>query len=273
MRAKADTTPGSPRQNQLLAVLPAEVQGRLFPYLGYVLLQAREVLHDSGQALQHVYFPAGASVSLVCDTRQGASLEVATVGSEGLVGVELFMGGQSTTSRAIVQGAGDAFRLPVHRLMNEFNRHGEFFVQTLRYSQSLITQMAQTAVCNRHHSVLQQVCRKLLLSLDRSTCNRLDMTQEIIASLLGVRREGITEVARKLLALGVIEYRRGHIEVLDRPGLERLSCECYAVVRNEAFRLQPYLVRHLPIDEIKSAPMNGPTGDSLRLCRELTTSA
>ena len=169
----------------------------------------------------------------------GASAEISVVGNEGLVGVSLFMGGESTPSRAVVQSAGIAYRLRGQRLKDEFNRHGELLHLMLRYTQALITQMAQTAVCNRHHSIDQQLCRWLLLSLDRLPDNRLTMTQELIANMLGVRREGVTEAAGKLQRLGVIDYARGHITVLDRPGLERLSCECYAVVKRETDRLLP----------------------------------
>lgn len=241
-------------QNQLLAALPPEVAERLSPHLTLVSLRAGEVLHETGQALQHVYFPADGVVSLVCETRHGGSVEVAIVGNEGLVGVEVLMGGHSTTSRAIVHSACTAFRLPTHWLMVEFNRHGELMVQTLRYAQSLITQMAQTAACNRHHSVDQQLCRRLLLLSDRSSGDRLGMTQEQIASMLGVRRESVTGAARKLQSLGAIEYRRGQIHVISRTRLEKLSCECYAAVRKETLRLQPYLAPvHPPFDEQRSA--------------------
>ncbi|WP_231489677.1 Crp/Fnr family transcriptional regulator [Billgrantia saliphila] len=199
-----------------------------------------QVLHEAGGALSHVYFPIDSIVSLLYVTESGASAEIAVVGNEGLVGIAVFMGGESTTSRAIVQGAGHALRLPVSQLKEEFNRHGEMLHLLLCYTQALITQMAQTAVCNRHHSIDQQLCRWLLLSMDRLPGNQLDMTQELIANMLGVRREGVTEAAGKLHKLGVIEYRRGHITVLDRARLEQLSCECYAVVKKESDRLMPY---------------------------------
>ncbi|WP_228716973.1 Crp/Fnr family transcriptional regulator [Billgrantia pellis] len=199
-----------------------------------------QVLHEAGGALSHVYFPIDSIVSLLYVTESGASAEIAVVGNEGLVGIAVFMGGESTTSRAIVQGAGHALRLPVSQLKKEFNRHGEMLHLLLCYTQALITQMAQTAVCNRHHSIDQQLCRWLLLSLDRLPGNQLDMTQELIANMLGVRREGVTEAAGKLHKLGVIKYRRGHITVLDRARLEQLSCECYAVVKKESDRLMPY---------------------------------
>lgn len=227
-------------KNHLLAALPIEVKRRLLPRLEPVQLSLGQVLHEAGGALSHVYFPSDAIVSLLYVTENGASAEIAVVGNEGLVGIAVFMGGESTTSRAIVQSAGQALRLPVNQLKDEFNRHGEMLHLLLRYTQALITQMAQTAVCNRHHSIDQQLCRWLLLSLDRLPGNQLDMTQELISNMLGVRREGVTEAAGKLHRLGVIEYRRGHITVLDRPRLEQLSCECYAVVKKESDRLMPY---------------------------------
>lgn len=227
-------------KNHLLAALPSEVKQRLSPLLEPVQLSLGQVLHEAGGALSHVYFPSNAIVSLLYVTENGASSEIAVVGNEGLVGIAVFMGGESTTSRAIVQSAGQALRLPVNQLKDEFNRHGEMLHLLLRYTQALITQMAQTAVCNRHHSIDQQLCRWLLLSLDRLPGNQLNMTQELIANMLGVRREGVTEAAGKLHRLGVIEYRRGHITVLDRPRLEQLSCECYAVVKKESDRLMPY---------------------------------
>jgi CRP-like cAMP-binding protein len=189
--------------------------------------------------LRHVYFPTDSIVALLYVMESGASAEIAVVGNEGLIGVAVFMGGESTPSRAVVQSAGHAFRLPGQRLVDEFERHGEMLLLMLRYTQALITQMAQTAVCNRHHSVDQQLCRWLLLSLDRLSGNQLNMTQELIANMLGVRREGITEAAGKLQRLGLIEYSRGRITVLDRRGLEKLSCECYAVVKRESDRLLP----------------------------------
>ncbi|MDW5376416.1 Crp/Fnr family transcriptional regulator [Halomonas sp. HP20-15] len=227
-------------KNHLLAALPSEVKQRLSPRLEPVQLSLGQVLHEAGGALSHVYFPSDAIVSLLYVTENGASAEIAVVGNEGLVGIAVFMGGESTTNRAIVQSAGQALRLPVNQLKAEFNRHGEMLHLLLRYTQALITQMAQTAVCNRHHSIDQQLCRWLLLSLDRLPGNQLNMTQELIANMLGVRREGVTEAAGKLHRLGVIEYRRGHITVLDRPRLEQLSCECYAVVKKESDRLMPY---------------------------------
>jgi CRP-like cAMP-binding protein len=230
-----------PTQNHLLAALPSEVRGRLFPALELVKLPLGKVLYESGDALRHVYFPTDSIVSLLYVMESGASAEISVVGNEGLIGVALFMGGESTPSRAVVQSAGSAYRLPGQRLKDEFNRHGEMLLLMLRYTQSLITQMAQTAVCNRHHSIDQQLCRWLLLSLDRLSSNTLTMTQELIANMLGVRREGVTDAAGKLQRLGVIEYSRGQITVLDCASLERHSCECYAVVKKETDRLLPYL--------------------------------
>lgn len=231
----------TPQQNHLLAALPAEVWQRLHPHLERVSLSLGQVLYESGDELRHVYFPTDSIVSLLYVMESGASAEISVVGNEGLIGIALFMGGESTPSRAVVQSAGYAYRLLGQRLKDEFNRHGEMLLLMLRYTQSLITQMAQTAVCNRHHSIDQQLCRWLLLSLDRLPSNRLTMTQELIANMLGVRREGVTDAAGKLQKHGVIEYSRGQITVLDRPKLETLSCECYAVVKKETDRLLPYL--------------------------------
>lgn len=231
----------APEQNQLLAALSDEVRGRVYPALEYVDLALGKVLYESGDAMRHVYFPIDSIISLMYVMENGASAEISIVGNEGIVGVSLFMGGESTPSRGVVQSAGSAYRMAGRRLMEEFNRHGELLVLMLRYTQSLITQMAQTAVCNRHHSIEQQLCRWLLLSLDRLPDNHLTMTQELIANMLGVRREGVTDAAGKLQKLGVIEYSRGHITVLDRPQLEHLSCECYAVVKRESDRLLHYV--------------------------------
>jgi CRP-like cAMP-binding protein len=230
-----------PEQNHLLAALSSEVQNRLFPYLELVELPLGHVLYESGDALRHVYFPTDSIVSLLYVMENGSSAEISVVGNEGLIGVSLFMGGESTPSRAIVQSGGVAYRLLGQRIKDEFNKHGELLQLMLRYTQALITQMAQTAVCNRHHSIDQQLCRWLLLSLDRLDGNQLNMTQELIANMLGVCREGVTDAAGKLQRLGVIEYSRGSITVLDRPKLERLSCECYAVVKKETDRLLPYM--------------------------------
>ena len=227
-------------QNKLLEALPAEAKQRLFPHMKPVDLPLGKVLYESGDALDNVYFPTDSIVSLLYVMESGASAEISVVGNEGLIGIAVFMGGESTPSRAIVQSAGSAFSLPSQRLKNEFNTHSEMRRLMLRYTQALITQMAQTAVCNRHHSIDQQLCRWLLLSLDRLPSNRLVMTQELIANMLGVRREGVTEAAGKLQDLGVIRYQRGRITVLDRPRLEELSCECYEVVKKETDRLQAY---------------------------------
>lgn len=229
-----------PQKNHLLAALPAEVQERLFPYLELVPMPLGKVLYESGDSLRYVYFPTDSIISLLYVMENGSSAEIAGVGNEGMLGISLFMGGESTPSRAMVQSAGHAYRLLGQRLKDEFSRHGEMLVLMLRYTQSLITQMSQTAVCNRHHSVDQQLCRWLLLTLDRLPGNQLTMTQELIANILGVRREGVTDAAGKLQKLGVIEYSRGQITVLNRPKLEKLSCECYAVVRKENRRLLPH---------------------------------
>jgi CRP-like cAMP-binding protein len=228
-------------QNRLLKALPSEAQQRLFPRMKLVDLPLGKVLYESGVALDHVYFPTDSIVSLLYVMESGASAEISVVGNEGLIGIAVFMGGESTPSRAIVQSAGFAFSLPSQLLRNEFNAYADMRMLMLRYTQALITQMAQTAVCNRHHSIDQQLCRWLLLSLDRLPSNRLIMTQELIANMLGVRREGVTESAGKLQDLGVIEYHRGQITVLDRPQLERLCCECYAVVKKETDRLTALL--------------------------------
>lgn len=233
--------PPSPLHNHLLAALPAAVQERLFPHLELQDLPLGKVLYESGDAMRYVYFPSDAIISLLYVMEDGASAEISVVGNEGLIGVEVFMGGESTPSRAVVQSAGTVYRLSGQRIKDEFNRHGEMLQLMLRYTQALITQMAQTAVCNRHHSIDQQLCRWLLLSLDRLPSNQLTMTQEMIANMLGVRREGVTEAAGRLQKKGVIEYSRGHITVLDRARLEELSCECYAVVKKETDRLLPYV--------------------------------
>ena len=237
----SETETPTPLQNHLLADLPVEVRERLFPQLELVSLPLGKVVYESGDAMRHVYFPTDSIISLLYVMVDGASAEISVVGNEGLVGISLFMGGESTPSRAIVQSGGSAYRLTGQRLKDEFYRHGEFQQLLLRYTQALITQMAQTAVCNRHHSIDQQLCRWLLLSLDRLPDNRLTMTQELIANMLGVRREGVTEAAGKLQRQGVIEYHRGHITVLDRPKLEKLCCECYAVVKKESDRLLHYI--------------------------------
>lgn len=236
--------PVSPRQNQLLAALPLPDLERLHPDLELVWMPLGKVLHESGDRLQHVYFPTTTIVSLIYVVENGGSAEVAVIGNEGMVGIALFMSGETMPNRAVVLGAGYAYRLQRPALKHEFNRFGgrrsgAFNHLLLRYTQALVTQMAQTAVCNRHHSVPQQLCRWLLLNIDRSPSNELMMTQELIANMLGVRREGITEAAGKLQAAGIIQYNRGRILVLDRPALEARACECYAVVRKEYARLLP----------------------------------
>jgi len=227
-----------PGQNHLLAALSAEERERLYPHLRLVPMPLGHALYESGDVLRYVYFPLDCIVSLLYVLENGASAEISVVGREGLIGVALFMGGETTPSRAIVQSAGHAYRLDGQRLKDEFHRNGALQLLLLRYTQTLITQMAQTAVCNRHHSVDQQLCRWLLLSLDRLPTDRLIMTQELIANMLGVRREGVTEAAGKLQKLGVIRYIRGHITVIDRPRLEQLCCECYAVVKRESDRIE-----------------------------------
>lgn len=225
------------RDNALLAAMPEAERSRWLPHLELVELEQGTVLHEAGNRLTHVYFPSTALASLICVMDDGASTEVAVVGNEGVVGISIFMGGESTTSRAVVQSAGLAYRLKAREMLNEFNRAGPVMHLLLRYTQALITQMAQTAVCNRHHSVDQQLCRWLLLCLDRLQSNQLDVTQEVIANMLGVRREGVTEAAGRLHAAGLVTYRRGHITVLDRVELERRSCECYSIVKMEYARL------------------------------------
>lgn len=223
--------------NHVLAALSAQEATRLAPELERVAMPLGQVLYESGGQLRHVYFPVTSIVSLLYVMEDGASAEIAVVGNEGVLGISLFMGGETTPSRAVVQSEGYGYRLASRVLKQEFNRSGPMMHLLLRYTQALITQMAQTAVCNRHHSVHQQLCRWLLLSLDRLTGNELTMTQELIANMLGVRREGVTEAAGKLRAAGIIEYSRGHIKVLDRPRLEQNVCECYAVVKKEVDRL------------------------------------
>jgi CRP-like cAMP-binding protein len=231
--------PSSPAQNHLLAQLPPVEKQRWWPQLEYFDMPLGHVMYEAGGTLTHVYFPTTAIVSLLYVMENGASAEIAVVGNEGIVGISLFMGGDSTPSRAVVQSAGSGFRLKAQVMKAEFDKAGPVLQLLLRYTQALITQMSQTAVCNRHHSLDQQLCRWLLLSLDRLQGNELVMTQELIANMLGVRREGVTEGALKLQQAGLIRYARGHITVLDRRGLEKRSCECYAVVKKEYNRLLP----------------------------------
>ena len=236
MDAKSD-----PKRNLLLAALPDAEWQRWQLHLEWVDLPLGLVIYESGRTLSHVIFPTTAIVSLLYVMEDGASAEIAVVGSEGVVGISLFMGGETTPSRAVVQSAGRGYRLSARVIKDEFSRSGPVMHLLLRYTQALITQMAPTAVCNRHHTLDQQLCRWLLLSLDRLSGNELVMTQELIANMLGVRREGVTEAALKLQAAGLIRYARGHITVVDRPGLEARTCECYGVVKKEYDRLLPDL--------------------------------
>ena len=226
-------------KNHLLAAIPAAEWKRLSPHLQPVDLSLAQVLYESGATMTHMYFPTTAIISLLYVMENGSSAEIAVAGNEGLVGVSLFMGGESTPSRAVVQSAGHGFKIEAQIMKDEFNKAGPVMHLLLRYTQALITQMAQTAVCNRHHSLDQQLCRWLLLSLDRLHGDDLNMTQELISNMLGVRREGVTEAAMQLQAAGIIRYTRGKISVLDRPALERRTCECYAVVKKEYDRLLP----------------------------------
>jgi CRP-like cAMP-binding protein len=243
-RPAASTAPAHPAarlQNHLLAALPGSDYARLAPHLEPIAMKLGDVLYEPGVRLRYVYFPTTSIVSLLYVMEDGASAEIAIVGNEGILGISLFMGGDSTPSRAVVQSAGHALRLKAELLKSEFARFGSTMHLLLRYTQALITQMSQTAVCNRHHSVDQQLCRWLLLSLDRLSSSELTMTQELIANMLGVRREGVTEAAGKLQDAGLISYRRGKITVLDRAALEARSCECYQVVKKEFDRLLPYV--------------------------------
>jgi CRP-like cAMP-binding protein len=233
----------TPRDNHLLAALPANVYDRLQPHLECVAMPLGLSVYESGAVQGFVYFPTDSIVSLLYVLADGASAEIAVTGREGVVGISLFMGGETTPSRAVVQSAGQGYRLRGEHLKREFEAGGALQLLLLRYTQALITQMTQTAVCNRHHSVDQQLCRWLLLSLDRLPAKVLVMTQELIANMLGVRREGVTEAAGKLQAAGLIEYSRGKITVLDRPRVEARVCECYAVVKREYDRLLPEIAR------------------------------
>ena len=236
----------NPRDNHILDALPDEERDRLLPHLRLVSMPLGRVLYESGQTLKHIYFPTDSIVSLLYVMKDGASAEIAVVGNEGILGISLFMGGETTPSRAIVQSGGVGYRLKAPLLKQEFNRAGPVLRLLLRYTQALITQMTQTAVCNRHHSVEQQLCRWLLLSIDRLPSHTLKMTQELIANMLGVRREGVTEAAGNLQRAGLIRYNRGRIDVLDRPGLEKAVCECYAVVKAEFGRLLADIPRRDP---------------------------
>jgi CRP-like cAMP-binding protein len=232
-----------PTQNHLLAALPAEEYGRLSVRLELVPMRLGDALYEPGRQFEHAYFPISAIVSLLYVTRTGASSEIAGVGPEGIVGIPLFMGGNTTPSSAVVRSAGHAYRLPRRVLAEEFMRGGAVQRLLLTYTQALITQTCQTAACNRHHSIEQQLSRWLLWTVDRLPTQQLTMTQDLVASLLGVRRESVTEAAGHLQQVGVIRYRRGHIDVLDRAGLQSHACECYAVVKNEMNRLLPGVLR------------------------------
>jgi CRP-like cAMP-binding protein len=236
-------SPHSPNHNHLLAALPTVEFERLASHLELVPMRLGDTIYEPGGRLQHAYFPTTAIVSLLYVMESGSSAEIAGVGNEGILGISLFMGGETTPSSAVVQTAGHGYRLPARVLKEEFGRGGLVQRLLLRYTQALLTQMCQTAACNRHHSIDQQLCRWLLLTLDRLPSNELIMTQELVANALGVRREGITEAAGRLQRAGVIRYRRGHISVLERSGLEAGACECYAVVRQEISRLLPAVER------------------------------
>ncbi len=243
-----------PAQNHLLAALSPAVQARLFPHLELAELPLRALMYEAGRPMRHVYFPTDSIISMQYLMENGASTAISVVGNEGLLGITLYMGGESTPSRSVVQSAGYAYRLPRPRVKDEFNRHGELLLLMLRYTQALITQVAQTAVCNRHHTIDQQLCRWLLLSMDRLAGNRLTMTQEFISNMLGVRRSGVSNSAAKLEQQGVISYARGMITVLDRPRLEAMSCECYAVVRKETDLLLHYLPQRQIMASTDSIP-------------------
>jgi CRP-like cAMP-binding protein len=237
-------TSHNPRQNHLLAALPDIEAERLFPHLELIQMPLGDALYESGSKLSHAYFPTSSIVSLLCVMADGASAEIAVVGNEGMIGVPVFMRGETTLSRAIVQNAGYGYRLKGPLLKKEFKRSVPLMTLLLRYTQLLITQTTQTAACNRHHSVDQQLCRSLLVSLDRMPSNELTLTHRLIAGMLGVRREGVCEAAGKLQSVGVIHYSHGHITVLDRPALEARACECYGVVKAESDRLLPKLSPH-----------------------------
>jgi CRP-like cAMP-binding protein len=239
-------SPHSPKQNRILAALPADDYTRLLPDLELIPMPLGWALYESGGQMGYLYFPTTSLVSLLYVMENGAPAEIAITGNCGLVGISLFMGGETTPSRAVVQSAGNGYRLSANVAKREFAKGGHLQHLALRFTQALITQMAQTAVCNRHHSLDQQLCRWLLLSIDRLQGDELRMTQELIANMLGVRREGVTEAASKLQADGLIQYTRGHIKVLDRAKLEKRVCECYAVVKREYDRLLPYEIPGLP---------------------------
>ena len=251
------STPSDPRQNHLLAALSPDVQGRLFPHLELAELPLRSLMYESGRPMRHVYFPTDAIISMQYLLESGASTAISVVGNEGLLGINLVIGSESVPSRSLVQSAGHAYRLPRPQVAEEFGRHGELLSLMLRYTQALITQIAQTAVCNRHHSIDHQLCRWLLLSLDRISHNNVTMTQEFIANMLGVRRAGVTRAALRLEATGAIAYERGLIRVLDRQQLEHQSCECYRVVRKETDLLLHYLPQRQVIADPRQIPNVG----------------
>jgi len=232
----------NPKTNHLLAALPVADWQRWVPHLELIELPLGKVLYESGDTLSHAYFPTTSIISLLYVMQSGESAEIAVVGYEGVVGVSLFMGGNSTSSRAVVQNAGHAFRVKAQMIKDEFNNAAPVLHLLLRYTQALITQMTQTAACNRHHSLPQQLCRWLLLSLDRLRGDHLVMTQQLVANMLGVPLDGVSEGALKLQTAGLIRYTKGRITVLDRAGLEKLTCECYAVVKKEYDRLLPNAV-------------------------------
>src|SRR5471030_1468983 len=248
------SSPHSPKQNHLLSALPEADYARLLPDLELTPMPLEWAVYESGDRMSYLYFPTSSIVSLLYVMESGASAEIAVSGNEGLVGISLFMGGESTPSRAVVQSAGDGYRLKASIVKKEFALGGNLQHLALRYTQALITQMGQTAVCNRHHALDQQLCRWLLLSLDRLQGNELLMTQELIANMLGVRREGVTEAAGKLQQDGLIKYTRGHIKVLDRARLEQRVCECYAVVKKEYERLLPYKIPGSPNTTTQAVP-------------------
>lgn len=243
-----------PQQNHLLGALSPEVQTRLFPHLELVPLPLRALLYESRSPMRHVYFPTDSIVSMQYLMESGTSTAISVVGNEGLLGITLFLGGASAPSRSLVQSAGHAYRLPRQQVKEEFNRHGQLLMLMLRYTQALITQVSQTAVCNRHHSIAQQLCRWLLLSMDRLSDGHLTMTQEFIGNMLGVRREGVTAAAINLQQQGVISYSRGLIKVLNRPKLETLSCECYRVVKRETDQLLDYVPQRQVIKDADTIP-------------------
>jgi len=250
LRNPGSTRKLEPQENHLLAALSPEVQDRLFPHMELVPLELRSVLYESGSTMRHVYFPADSIISLQYLLSEGESTALLIVGNEGLLGISLFLGFEPASSRSLVQSTGHAYRIPKPLVKAEFDRHQELMLLMLRYTQATITQVSQTAICNRHHSIYQQVCRWLLLSLDRLANNRVTMTQEFISNMLGVRREGVTEAATKLREGNIISYRRGIIEVLDRPALEEAACECYETVRRETAQILSYVPqRRAVLDE------------------------